>query len=185
MQTAIWIGYILIMALLFLFMIFVFMWESSLLFTRAPFVPLPHAVVPKVFEALELKPGSVLYDLGCGDGRIILECARQIPNAEYIGVDKAFVPIWFARFKRWQTKLPIKIVRRNFFKTDVSSATHVFTYLFPGLMDSLLPKLKKELKPGTRLVSCDFKFSQMEPAQVIELDRPLRSLGRRLYIYIF
>lgn len=163
------------------------MWESSLLFTRAPFIPIPMAVLPSIEKALDLKTGDVLFDLGCGDGRVLLACAEKQPAAAFVGLDKASIAIWFAKIRFWRSgsKASIKFMRKNFFKSDISSATHVFTYLFPGLMDSLLPYLQQHLKPGTRLVSCDFKFTDKTPIETIDLNRPERSLGRKLHIYEF
>jgi len=175
------------LALLIAVMVLLMLWESSLLFTRAPFISIPAAVLPSIVEALELKEGSVVFDLGCGDARVLMACAEKQPKASYIGIDKATMAIWFAKFRFWRAKsrMPIKLIKRNFFKCDMTQATHVFTYLFPGLMDSLLPYLEKQLKPGTRLVSCDFKFTKKEPVKVMDLNRPERSLGRKLYVYEF
>ncbi|MEK7211069.1 MAG: hypothetical protein AAB731_00360, partial [Patescibacteria group bacterium] len=79
----------------------------------------------------------------------------------------------------------VKILRKNFFRADLSAATHIFTYLFPKPMNELLPKFKKELKPGARVVSCDFLFKEKEPAEIIELHRSKNQLARRLYVYEF
>jgi hypothetical protein len=76
------------------------------------------------------------------------------------------------------------ILRGDFMKQNLSAADRVFTYLYPGLMDELLPKLEKELHPGTRLVSCDFPFSKKKAKEVIDLERP-KLTGQKLYIYEF
>jgi len=187
MHIAQLVAAIFMLVLLFVVLYLLLLWESSLLFTRAPFISIPAAVLPFVVDALELQEGGTVFDLGCGDARVLMACAEKQPKASYIGIDRATVAIWFAKFRLWRakSKLPIKLIKRNFFKCDMTQATHVFTYLFPGLMDSLLPYLEKNLKPGTRLVSCDFIFTKKEPIRVIDLNRPIRSLGRKLYVYQF
>ena len=179
--------YVLVLVALLSLIFFLMLYEWSLVVTRAPFIPIPQAVLPYVVDALELKPGSVVYDLGCGEGRVLLACWKRFPHARYVGLDKAVLAIWLARWRKRQTARDADSVfkRMNFFRQDLSDATHVFTYLFPGLMQRLLPKLKRELKPGARLVSCDFQFNDMKPVKTIQLDRPIGALGRTLYVYEF
>ncbi len=70
-------------------------------------------------------------------------------------------------------------------KKDISDATHIFVYLFPRIIDDLFAKFEKELKPGTRVVSCDFPFSKRQPNQIIELLATKHQLNKKLYIYDF
>lgn len=161
------------------------LWLWSLAVTKAPFVPIPEAVLPNIVETLKLNNSAVLIDLGSGDGRVLFAASKCFPNLRCVGIDKALFAIWSARFVR-RGKFPnVSFVRKNFFKYPLNEATHVFTYLFPKLMNELLPKLEQELKPGTRLVSCDFQFSNKQPIQTIELNRPEHALGRTLYVYEF
>jgi hypothetical protein len=110
-----------------------------------------------------------------------------MPEAKYIGIDKAIVPHVYAKWKlRKILGSNVKLLHKNFFRQDLSDATHIYLYLFPGLLKSLLPKLEKELKPGTRVVSCDFEFpEEFKPVQVIDLNRAKGKRGRRLYLYSF
>lgn len=176
----------------FLFIIFILTVAAMLLIKtlinrEAPFISVPKAILPEIVKALDIKDASQVYDLGCGDGRVLLACHRQNPKAAYIGIDKSILPVLIARFKiHWhKPRPPIKIIRQDFFKTDLSSATHVFIYLFSTMMEPLFKKLQKELKPGARLVSCDFKFKNKEPIEIIDLCRSSRSLGQKLYVYEF
>lgn len=160
---------------------------KSLINREAPFISVPKAILPEIVRALNIEDTSRVYDLGCGDGRVLLACYKQNPKAAYIGIDKSILPFLIARFKiqRHKPRLPIRIIRQNFFKTDFSSATHIFIYLFSTMMEPLFKKLQQELKPGTRLVSCDFKFKNKEPLEIIDLRRSSRSLGQKLYVYEF
>jgi len=174
---------IVIVIFIVLFITFVFLWEWSLLITRAPFVSVPKNIIPEIVIALKLQNTGVLYDLGCGDGRILMEALHHNPNMKMIGIEKALVPFWFAKLQTKKFK-KIKIHRRNFFKQDLSDATHVFLYLFPKLMDALLPKLEKELKPGTRVVSCSFQFSKKTPVEIINTKTKNRLVGK-MFVYEF
>ncbi|MFA6131291.1 MAG: hypothetical protein WC730_03480 [Patescibacteria group bacterium] len=164
-----------------------FFWSWSLAMTRAPFIPMPNEVLTAIIDALELKEGSYLVDLGCGDARVIEAGWKKEPRARFLGIDHAIFPIILARWRllRLGNSKGVTLRRQNIFKTDVRDVTHVFLYLFPGLMDSILPKLEKELKTGTRLVSCDYPFSKRSADFVIDLHRTKNQLGRKLYIYIF
>ena len=163
----------------------VLFWESSLIFTRAPFIPSPAEIAPQIIDALELDAESVLYDLGCGEGHILLAGESKQPKASFIGIERSWIPYLAALYSSRGNHPNLKFIRSSFFKCDLSSANRVFVYLFPGLMNSLLPKLQKELKPGTRLVSCDFEFKDKQPVKIIDLGRPKNALGRRLLVYQF
>lgn len=173
--------------LLVLLMLAVVLWLWSLIVTRAPFVPIPKEIIPRIIEALKIGDDSVVYDLGCGDGRVLVGGYQVNPRARYVGIDKTLIPIAAAGVNLWLKKLngKIKIYKKNFFKSDLSDATHIFTYLFPEIMQDLLSKLERELRPGARLVSCDFKFQNKKPARVINLGRAPHQLGHNLYVYEF
>jgi len=152
----------------------------------APFIPLPSIVIKDVVKVLDLKDGNVFYDLGCGDGRIVKACSTSHGDANCIGIERDFVPYLLARVNtRNIPKNRLKILKKDIFDQDLSSATHIFTYLFPDLLDNLLPKLEKELKSGTKLVSVDFKFSKKEPEEIIDLSRASWKLGSNIYVYRF
>ena len=153
-------------------------------YNSAPFIRIPKNVLPKIVKLLNIEDNSVVYDLGCGDGRVLLECYKHNSKARYIGIERSAIPYALARIKtRGINK--IKILRGDFLKQDLSQATHLFLYLLPKTMDDLLPKLEKELAPGTKLVSCAFSFSAKQPEKVIEFSNPSRSRPQFLYSYRF
>ncbi|HEU0051401.1 MAG TPA: hypothetical protein VFQ60_05105, partial [Patescibacteria group bacterium] len=158
--------------------ILIFLRESSLIFTGAPYISIPKEVIPAILDALELTPTSILFDLGSGDGRVLFAAVKRADGLQGKGIDRSLIPTWTARFQKWkQHEHAVEIMRGDFFQADLSSATHIFVYLFPKLMNELLPKLQKELKPKTRLVSCDYQFADLEPKKIIELEhRPVRAL---------
>ncbi|MFA6406983.1 MAG: SAM-dependent methyltransferase [Patescibacteria group bacterium] len=177
--------YILTIAMAVIVTVVVFFWESSLIFTRAPFIPSPAEIAPQILSALELDENSVLYDLGCGEGHILRAGSAIQPKAKFVGIERSWLPYFMAIHKSRVGHPNLKFIRSSFFKCDLADANRVFIYLFPGLMNDLLPKLQRELKPGTRVVSCDFEFKGKQPIKVIDLGRPKNVLGRRLLVYQF
>jgi SAM-dependent methyltransferase len=163
----------------------IFLYQWSLFATRAPFVEIPQEILPNIVKAMDVKPGSVVYDLGSGDGRVLEACYQAEPEAKYIGIDKALVPYLLAKWKmrKLMKTADINFLHKNFFKHDFKDATHIYLYLFPGLLKSLLPKLQRELRPGAKIISCDFVFPDIEPIEVIDLNRPKGKRGRKIYVY--
>lgn len=159
----------------------------AIFFTKVPFVSIPKEVLPEIVNNLQLDKNSKLYDLGCGDGRVLIECYKHCPEATYIGIEKDIIPIIFAKINLWRFKNPhnIHIIRNNFLKQNISDASHIFTYLSNKMMDNILPKLEKEAQEKTILISCDFSFSKKKPIKIINLNRPPKSLGTRILKYIF
>ncbi|MCX6784407.1 MAG: hypothetical protein NTV81_00500 [Candidatus Komeilibacteria bacterium] len=172
---------------LFFIIIVGLFWEKSLLLTKAPFIPIPKDVLNNISLQLKLQPDSIVYDLGCGDGRVLEACLKLQPQAKYIGIEKEIVPYCLAwwRLRKFIKTGHCQIIHQNFFKINLTPATCIFTYLFPQLMDDLLPKFQAELQPKTRLVSCDFLFSNKLSLETIDLKRSPHSLGKRLHIYEF
>lgn len=152
---------------------------------HAPFVPIPQKVVSPIVDALRIRDGSVVYDLGCGDARVLAESYTRHPRAQYKGLEVATLPLILSWLKLKSIKKPhtISVRRKDFFKENLSDATHIFVYLFPHVMDNLLPKFQKECKPGTRIVSCDFQFKDKVPIETIDLHRSPRVLGKYIYVY--
>ena len=160
----------------------ILLWDS--LKTAAPYIPLPKEVLPKIINALEIKDNSVVYDLGCGDGRVLKACYNSNPKAVCIGIEKGIVPFCLAKLRLKKFQKSVKIIYQDFFKRKFSDATHVFTYLFPKPMNLLWPKFQRELKSGARLVSCDFPIDQKQPIKIVDLGRPGKR-ANKLYIYEF
>ncbi|MES2930523.1 MAG: methyltransferase domain-containing protein [Patescibacteria group bacterium] len=179
----------LLVLILLTVLILFFIWMITSFRAKVPFVPVPTSILPAIEEALGVKEGSVLYDLGCGDGRILFFIALSAPNARYVGIENSPFPLILARVRAWWHRKfhtgDIAILNQDFFTRDLSDATHIFTYLYPNVMDDLLPKLDRELKPGTRLVSATFAFTQKRPSREIDLHRSKYKLARKLYVYEF
>ncbi len=180
---------IVFMVILFGTIILFVFWSIGNFKNRVPFVTASNAVLKDIEKALEVKDDSVVYDLGCGDGRVLVFLSRLYPKAKYIGIENNIFPLLLARaesfLNRKKTGNKIEIIDNDFFKQDLKDATHIFTYLYPNIMDELLPKFEKELKSGTRLVSLSFKFTSKNPISEIDLGRSKYKLGRKIYVYQF
>lgn len=135
-------------------------WLVQSMLLKAPFLPLPHLVVAKVVEMAMLVPENRFYDLGSGDGRVVRVAARRYPAATCVGVEKAILPsllAWYHEvFKRNSNAL---YLRQDFRQVKLESANVLFLYLWPSVMAELAPKLKAELLPTTRIITCQFELA--------------------------
>ena len=128
-----------------------------------PFVPTPMPVVRKMLEVAEVKPDDVVYDLGCGDGRIVIEAARAY-GARGVGIDFDLRLCKEARERaaREGVSERVEIRHEDLTGSDFSDATVVALYLLPQSNEALRPKLAK-LKPGTRIVAHQFPIGDWKP----------------------
>ena len=136
------------------------------------YVPTPHRVVDAMLTVAKVGKGDVLYDLGSGDGRIPIAAARKYGIARGIGVEINPERIREANENRIKAGVGerVSFVNADLFEADFSDATVITLYLLPKLNLRLLPKLLKELKPGTRIVSHAFNMGTWKPEQRLEVD---------------
>jgi len=133
------------------------------------FVPTPQEVVEKMLDVAKVTKKDVVYDLGCGDGRIVLTAARKYGcKARGFDVDPQRIKECMENYKKEKEDVQklVKIERKNIFKQDISDATVVTLYLLPSLNVKLVPQLKK-LKPGSRIVSHAFDMRGYKPDKKI------------------
>ncbi len=180
---------IIFLIVLFFVLALMLLWMWSSFRAKIPFIRVASSVLCDIEKALELKEGSVVYDLGCGDGKILFYLAKNNPNVKYIGVENAPFPALVASFlSYWNRKvnnINVEIIKKDFFEVDLSNATHIVTYLFPNIMDDVLPKLEDELKKGTLLVSASFHFTSKKEIKEIDLKRKKYQLIHSIYVYEF
>ncbi|KND50543.1 MAG: hypothetical protein AB202_02735 [Parcubacteria bacterium C7867-007] len=178
----------LVFSVLFVLLAIRFIWGMMRIGTVSPFIRTRTQVAEEVAAVFGTLPtGSTLIDPGCGDGRVLFAIAKQNPHTHFIGIELRLLPYLLALHKRKREKnTTIDFVHGNFSQHDLSCATHMYTYLYPHVMDDLLPKLEKELQPGTQLISLDFSFSMKEAVRTIPLlSAEEGKLGRLLYVYQF
>lgn len=148
----------------------------------APDFPSPEAVVEKMLEAAHLKPGETLYDLGSGDGRIVIMAARKF-KAKAVGVEleTGLCKIASARVKALGLEDRVRIIHGNLLKVDLRPADVVTIYLLTASNELLRPNLERDLKPGARVVSHDFEIRGWRPSSVQKLEAE----GRPSTIYVY
>jgi ribosomal protein L11 methylase PrmA len=149
--------------------------------TRRPdviYVPTPEEVVEAMLQVANVTKNDVVYDLGSGDGRIPVTAARKY-GARGVGID-----IDPQRIKEANENVQkngvgdrVRILNADLFTTDISEATVVTLYLLPSLNVKLMPKLMKELKPGTRIVSHAFDMGDWKPEKELDVN------GRKVYFW--
>jgi trans-aconitate methyltransferase len=143
------------------------------LFAQAPsnlrtpdviFVPTPNTVVNKMLEMAKVTADDVVYDLGCGDGRIVITAAQRY-GARGVGIDIDPDRIHEAtdNVRRAKVTDKVKFIEGDLFEANISEATVVTLYLLTELNLRLRPKLMKDLRPGTRVVSHAFSMGDWKP----------------------
>ena len=142
------------------------------------YVPTPQEVVDKMLEVAEVKKGDVLYDLGSGDGRIPVTAAKKFGvRAVGIDIDPERIKEANANAKKNGVEKLVKFRNEDLFRANFREATVVTLYLLPDLNVKLRPKLWRELKPGTRIVSHQFDMGDWKPEKRIDLN------GRTIYFW--
>lgn len=152
------------------------------------YVPTPQNVVDKMLEVAKVQKGDVLYDLGCGDGRIVVTAAKKFGvKAMGFDIDPKRVRESRENVKKAGVENLVTIEQRDIFKIDLSPATVVTLYLLPELNVQLVPQLEK-LKPGSRIVSHDFDMEGVQQENVWTLlapDHVPPHKDREHYVYLW
>jgi SAM-dependent methyltransferase len=132
------------------------------------FVPTRQAVVGEMLRLARVGPDDVVYDLGSGDGRIVILAAQKY-GARGVGIeiDPQLVEIAREGAREGEVADRVSFVEGDLFTADISPATVVMLYLSPGVNAQLVPKLRKELRPGTRIVSHQFRMATWPPDQAV------------------
>ena len=134
------------------------------------YVPTRQSVVDAMLKVANVKAGDVLYDLGCGDGRIPVTAAKLGARAVCIDIDPRRIAEANENVKKNNVGDRVKVLNQDLFSTDISEATVVSLYLLPSLNLKLRPTLWRTLKPGTRIVSHDFDMGDWKPEQTLNVD---------------
>jgi precorrin-6B methylase 2 len=144
------------------------------------FVPTPHEVVKRMLELAKVGPNDTHYDLGSGDGRIVIAAVKDFKAKKGVGIDLDPQRIKEATENKAKAGLGDNVTFReqNIFETDLSEATTVSMYLLTSINIRMRPKLLKELKPGTRIVTHAFNMGEWKP----EHDESVN--GYQVYLFI-
>lgn len=150
----------------------------------APYYPTPEIVVEKMLELGSLKPGEKMFDLGSGDGRIVIIAARKY-KADATGVefDSSLVKQSSQRIKSLGLATSARIIHGDLLKQDYSSADLLTVYLLPVGNEKVTPMLEKQLKKGTRIVAHDFEFTAWKPIKIVPIPDDGEGRSHTLYLY--
>lgn len=130
------------------------------------FVPTPQQAVEKMLEMAQIKPGDVVYDLGCGDGRIVVTAAKKYGvKAVGFDIDPQRVKESLENVRTNKVEHLVSIKQEDIFTLDLSTASVVTMYLLPELNVKLMPQLRK-MKPGSRIIAFDFDMRGAKPKEV-------------------
>ena len=148
----------------------------------APFVVSPQPIVDKMLEMASIKPSETVYDLGCGDGRILIAAAQQY-KAKGVGIEISgrLVKMANEKVRSMQLHDQITIRQGHLLDVDLSDADVVMIYLETGSNDLLKPNLEKFLKPGSRVVSHDFEVRGWKASKV----EKIHAFNRHHTIYLY
>jgi SAM-dependent methyltransferase len=146
-----------------------FLAERELRQPDVGYVPTDPEVVNTMLDLARLTPSDVLYDLGCGDGRIVVAAAKRGAHAVGIDIDPQRIAEANANANAAGVSDRVEFLREDLFSANISRATVVAVYLLPSLNLQLRPKLFKELRPGTRIVSHSFDMGDWQPEQTVRL----------------
>ena len=149
----------------------------------APFFATPQVILDKMLQLAQLKPGEKMFDLGSGDGRIVIAAAQKYKaDATGVELDDSLFRQSMDRIKTLGLSNTARIIHGDLLKQDYSSADVITVYLLPVGNGLVSPILEKQLKKGARIVAHDFEFAAWKPEKTEQLDD---SEGRthRLYLY--
>jgi ubiquinone/menaquinone biosynthesis C-methylase UbiE len=147
-----------------------------------PYLPSPQAVVEHMLEAARLKPGEMVYDLGSGDGRVVITAAQKFKaNAVGIEISEILCQSTIKKVNALGLGSQVKIIHDSAMRVDLSPADVVTIYLLTSSNERLRPNMEKYLKPNARVVSLNFGVPGWTPARVetVHADRQTHTI----YVY--
>lgn len=142
-----------------------------------PYVPTDQAVVDAMLDLAGLKSGDVHYDLGCGDGRIVISAAKRGAIATGIDLDPERIREANENAREAGVAEKVTFIEGNLFDFDFSKADVLTLYLLPSVNLKLRPKILSELKPGTKVVSHAFDMGDWDAEQTVEVN------GSTIYVW--
>lgn len=142
-----------------------------------PYVPTPDKVVDKMLDMAKVGKRDIVYDLGSGDGRIVIAAALRGARAVGVDIDPQRIDESVANAEAAEVTERVQFVNGDLFDVDLSQATVVTLYLLPDVNMRLRPKLLDELKPGTRVVSHSFDMGDWKPSKTATVG------GSRVYYW--
>ncbi len=156
----------LFLILIFLFTIILTATAIASILLGVPYVPTRKKLIGKLISAAKLKKGQKVYDLGCGDGRILF-ASEKITGVAGEGYEIAPLVYFLALIKKWMHRGKSNIHFKNFLYESLSSADVIFCYLTPKILEKLTQKLQNDCRKGTKIITHTFAIKAMTPKTII------------------
>lgn len=176
--------FLFLVTLLLLAMCFFALYSVIVLFwTKVPYVPTDRSIARKMIEVAEPQSHQNIYDLGCGDGKLLFMTERHLNsqeqkiNGKLRGFELIRPLVWLARFRNFLRLGKCEFEARNFFHQDLSDADLIYIYLWPSVMDRFYKEKFHTLKPGCRLISHAFLMEAADPVEIIPFNKT------KIYVY--
>lgn len=151
----------------------------------APYYPTPHSVVQRMIELANLRPGEKLFDLGSGDGRIVIMAAERFrADATGVELDAKLHAESSEEIRKRKLGKTARIIRGDLFQQDYSSADVLTVYLLPSSNEKIRPALEKQLKSGARIVAHDFEFAGWKPSRTEDIADDGEGRSHTIYLYV-
>lgn len=150
----------------------------------APYFPTPPSIVKKMLEVAGLKSGEKMFDLGSGDGRIVLMAASAFKaDATGVELDESLARQSSEEIRRQKKEGIARIIQGDILKQDYSSADVVTAYLLPQAMQLVRPLLEKQLKKGARVIAHDFEMAGWTPEKVETIEDDGEGRSHTIFLY--
>lgn len=149
---------------------------------EAPWAPTPNEVVEFVLDLGYINSKDTVFDLGCGDGRIVIGAAKRGAKAICVEIDDKLIEIARARAREQGVEDRITFINSDIINVDLSSASIVYMYLTTNVINRLKSKVISELRPGTMIISLDYSIDWLQPLDIEELN--VGTKRYRVYLYI-
>ena len=150
----------------------------------APYFPTPMKIVDQMLQLAELRAAEKLYDLGSGDGRIVIVAAKQYrADANGVELDSSLYKQSVERIRSLGLSGNAHIVLGDLLRQDYSSADVLTIYLLPVAIERVTPILERQLKKGARVIAHDFEFPRWTPEKIIQIEDDGEGRSHRLYLY--
>jgi precorrin-6B methylase 2 len=150
----------------------------------APYYPTPQTIVEQMLKLGRLHEGETMFDLGSGDGRIVIMAAHKF-KAKAIGVelDTDLVQQSAAKIRKLGLESRAHIIEGDILKQDYGTADLITVYLLPASNIKVRPVLEKQLKKGARVVAHDFEIEGWAPLKTVDIDNDGEGRSHRLFLY--
>jgi len=164
-------------------LVLLIMSNITFLKTKVPFISLSQKRIKEIFDQVKLEKGKLIYDLGCGDARVLIYAYKKY-GIQGIGYEINFWAYLRAKIKTYKYRDHLKVYYKNFLKEDLKNADYVFTYLMPVVMESVGHKLKKELKPSALVICCAFHIPDFPVQRILKTSLTKKTQGQ-VFLYNF